>query len=239
MDKKMKKALMKAFEAPHSDKKEMFFEKLRLSDSEINFWQFLFYQIRYIRKSTWIASFVFLVFAYFFRCAIGRNSIWVIASLTPFIATIFLNENYRSYYWGMGELESVTRFSLKSIMLSRMAAVGVVHLILLCLFLPLIMGKVDVSVIRMSIYFLVPYLLATTSGFFITRYMKGMDGVYAFAGISFLICILELWLKNNVAVLFLESSFYVWIIAAIVIGAIGTVLYMRILECAKEATIWN
>ena len=60
-----------------------------------------------------------------------RNILWVVSALIPFAALTAITENIRSEVYLMAEFEMTVCFSLKSVLLARMAILGIVHLILM------------------------------------------------------------------------------------------------------------
>ena len=78
----------------------------------------------------------------------------------------------KSVSCGMDELEMTTRFSLRSVLLARLSMIGMFHLIILVVGLPLVIGGEGAVLWRNAVYLVVPYLLTCV----LSTFMSGRTG---------------------------------------------------------------
>ena len=236
MKEDLKNALYLAFEAPEPVEKKTFLK--RFSHPRISNAKFMLFQAAYIPKGFWMfTTFVFGV-ALVGACGLKRDMLWVISSLLPFVALSAVAENARSSVYYMAELERATRFSLKSVILARMGIVGIVHMLLLCMLLPLGHMYSAMSFVETGVYMLLPYLASTVSGLWITRKMRGKEAIYACAGFAVLVsginfvCSYELFFDHR------DQYFHGYVIALMILVVMAVREYRQtILE--TEELIWS
>ena len=117
-----REALRRAFEALPPENKRAFLRKLPRRRPTL--WRMVCRQLRYIRLWTWAVSAA--VFAA--TLLIGRSgepmALWWCSALAPFLAMALVTELARSAACGMEELEMATRFSLRTVILSRLLLLG-------------------------------------------------------------------------------------------------------------------
>ena len=114
-------------EKPDPAKKEAFLKTFRFGQmpktTKITLDKMLLIQVKYIRKTSWLAALVLILAA----ALITRgkpDSVLQIAALTPLLAFVTEIETRRSYAYGMAELEMTTPFSLRSIRYARFLILG-------------------------------------------------------------------------------------------------------------------
>lgn len=202
MNKQMKQRIKKAFEAPEPNRleKERFLRAL--PQPKISMRQFVFTQVAYIRKWTWFLSVLLLFPALLGAFYIGKNTLWVVSAFVPFLGLLAITENSRSMFYGMSEFEMSTRFSLRSIILARMGALGVLDAVIFCCMVPLCRMDNDFSMLQTGNYLLVPYLLMVNIGLWITRRFHSKEAIYGCMGVAVLIS------GANAAVHFLADFIY-------------------------------
>ena len=132
MNRRLKRALAASFSPPPPQRKTVFLRTLPQPDLSLG--TFLWNQIPYLRKRTWLLSCGVLLPAVWGGSCMNPNVLWITAALLPFVALLAVTEGTRSAVYGMEELELATRFSLKSVLLARLCLVGSLHaVLLLCL----------------------------------------------------------------------------------------------------------
>lgn len=161
----VKKELHEAFSPPEPKRKEKFLNALHYP--KLNFSEFVFSQIKYIRKRVWVTSVMIISAAVFTVCFmslknpsyIGLPAVWIISSLTPFLAILTASEISRSNIYGMTELETVCRFSLPQLTGARTLIIGGVSFSVIAA-LTVISGIfTPVGIAKAAIYILAPFLL--------------------------------------------------------------------------------
>ena len=208
MKQETKTYLQEAFAAPEPERKKDFLKSA--VPVQISMFDFVKTQISYIRKRVWVVS--VLIFALALMCVdcVGKESIWVISSLIPFIALCAVTESARSATYGMTELEMSARFSLKSVTLARMVSIGMLHLVILCVLIPVTGGTSYLPIFRTGIYLIVPYLLTSVLGLMVVRRLHDREIVYACMGCAVLVSLLCAYTRNFLSWVYGEKYFIWW-----------------------------
>ncbi|MBP0965027.1 MAG: hypothetical protein J5999_07010 [Oscillospiraceae bacterium] len=180
----VKKELYEAFSPPEPKRKEIFLNALPYP--KLSFSQFVFSQIKYIRKRVWVASVLIVAAAVFTVCFmslkapsyIGLPAVWIISSLTPFLAMLTASEISRSNMYGMTELETACRFSLPQLTGARTLILGTVSFAVIAA-LTLLSGIfTPVGIANSAIYILTPFLLVNGISLAIFSRFKGKESGY-------------------------------------------------------------
>jgi len=244
MNKKLKRALQAAFEAPSPTGREHFLKQLRYP--KITYQEFLFDQLRYIRKRVWIASalIVLLGFRIAFQSPVYQYwlpvemKILSISAALPFLAMITITEIYRSAASSMAELEGSCRFSLPQIVMARMSILGVVNSFVLILLLIFINRVSAYSLLQTISYSMVPYLAVCAICLWLLNRMHGTDGIYACAAAAGLVSGISIVCESAAKVLYSDTYLNVWLMlfvcCFVLIG-----FQMRILVKQMEEKRWN
>ena len=232
----LKKALQEAFVAPAPVRREAFLRTVPAA--QIGHMRFMITQIGYIKKWTWAVSAAAFAIAFYVALSIGKDTVWVISAIVPFIALAFTTENAKSAAYDMEELETASRFSLRSVMLARMGILGFFHMILLCLFILLCRRGSTYTFLQTGVYLTVPYLLTTTLGLTAVRRIHGRESMYVCMGIAVLVSAFHMILTGSVRLLYHEKYFSWWVMAFIAL------FVLMIAECHKimnrmEEPVWN
>ena len=133
MRKEMRQALEKAFEAPKALGKQHFLKEHKGKRYYIRMDEFILLQVGYIRKRTWMISAVVFILGITAASVMKSELVWVLSAVMPFLALTIISEWMRSIAYGMFELEQVTRFSFKSVLLARLGILGMANfLIFIC-----------------------------------------------------------------------------------------------------------
>lgn len=236
MRKDLKTALKYAFEAPQPVRKRAFIRKL--PSTKISTTEFMLIQAAYIRKWFWLLSGFILGIALMGACFLKRDMLWTISSFLPFAALAAVAENVRSVTCNMAELEMASRFSFKSVMLARMGIIGVVHLLLLGLLLPLGHMNSAMTFVETGVFMLLPYLTATVSGLWITRRLRGREGTYACAGLAVLISGINIVVSSSVTSFYHYDYFQKSVIVLLILMALAIWEYKQFIQKTEELS-WS
>ncbi|WP_343248329.1 hypothetical protein [Diplocloster hominis] len=231
----MKQALKDAFEAPEPVGKQAFFKTIR--PVKISQFSFLWIQATFIRKTVWALSVILFGIALAGAIFINQDTLWIISSLIPFAALSAVTENARSRVYNMEELEMASRFSLKSVTLARMGIMGLLHLILLGLLIPLSCIQGVTTAIQTGVYLLVPYLLTTVSGLCIVRKIHGKEALYGCMAAAVITSGLNLILQTAVPVLYQNTRLHWWIAALLILAALTALETYKIVHQTEEELI--
>ncbi len=195
---------------------------------------FVLGQAGYVRKAVWAVSAAVFALTLAVSRLVPAEGLWIGAALTPFAAMAAVSEQGRAALYGMEELELASRFGLKSVVLARMGAVGLVHLALLAALAAMLGGG---SFFRAGVYFLTPYLLTDLTGLAAVRRIRGKEGLYVCAGAAVLTAGLALGL-HGVRGVYAPESFRWWLLAlAAALGLAGRE-YAKTIRKTEELS-WN
>lgn len=222
MDRKMKDALKEAFEAPAPTRKREFLRSV--PSQRVSIFSFMLAQAGYIRKRALGLSMFLLALSLTGACFLELDMLWVISAFMPFIALSAVTENSRSTTYGMDELEMSSRFSLRNVVLARMGIMGLLHLILLCLLMPLAYAHSMFTDLQVGVYMLIPYLLTDVVSLWTIRNIRGKEGLYSCVGIAVCVSSLHSIFRERL-INTLYMNYFGWLIV---------VLIVLIILCIKE-----
>lgn len=222
MNRKMKEALKEAFEVPAPTRKQEFLRGVPLQ--RVSIFSFMLSQAGYIRKRVLGLSLFLFVLSLTGACFLELDMLWIISAFMPFVALSAVVENSRSMAYGMDELEMSSRFSLRSVMLARMGIMGALHLVLLCLLMPLAYAHSIFTVLQVGVYMLIPYLMTDVVSLWLIRNIRGKEGIYSCVGVA--VCVSSLYsILREQLIKTLYMNYFGWLIAALII---------LIILCVKE-----
>lgn len=235
MNRKLKHTLRQGFEAPAPRKKDLFLRGIQAPPIRIP--EFIWVQAAYIRSWVWVLSALLFAAALIGAGFLSRNMLWHICAFMPLLALALITESGRSELFGMAELELSTRFSLKSLVLARLAILGAADFILFCLLIPLAFMNSGTGLLQTGVYMLCPYLLTAFLGLWAIRKVHEKEAVYLCVGIAVGVSFLSLSLCRAPTV-FAEQNFPWWIAALALLG-IGTAGQCRQMIKQTEELLWN
>lgn len=232
MKKELRRALYDAFEAPESQRKKVFLNNIR--QPGIGYFKFILLQASYIRKWIWGLSLAVFAVALISGGFLEREVIWVLSALMPYLAAVSIAENVRSEVYGMAELEMASRFSLKSVVLARMGILGVFHLILLCLLVPLGHMHGVSTVLQTGVYLLVPYLLTNAGGLWLVRKIRSRETSYVCMGYAIIISAFPIVSKYTITLLYQPEVFGWWLVLLAILCVATAVEYRKTVVRTEE-----
>ena len=196
-------------------------------------------QIRYIRPVSWIAAVLFLAVARMIVPHLDHDSLWALAACTPFLAVAADLEVRRSYRYGMAEIESTTRFSLRSIAYARFLLVGVLYFATMLILSVIIQRFVQIRTLIMFSGLLVPYLVTMTGALLLERTAFGRSVPYA----SFFAAGLTaagVFLARYSGLMFLQVQYGSrWEAAAVILSACVILLFGGNRKMQEAELLWN
>lgn len=180
----VKKELCEAFSPPKPKGKEKFLNALPYP--KLSFWGVVFSQIKYIRKRVWVVSVIIVAAAVFTVCFMslktpsyfGLPAVWIISSLTPYLAMLTASEISRSNVYGMTELETACRFSMPQLTGARTLILGTVSFSVITALIMISGIFTPVGIANSAIYILTPFLLVNGISLAIFSHLKGKEGGY-------------------------------------------------------------
>lgn len=239
MRRELKEHLKSIYEAPPPLHKKEFLQKW--NHPQINFWEFLFSQMAYIRKWIWGISAAVFTVAMFGTITASKNLVWIISALTPLLAVTVIVECGRSENYEMAELEMATRFSLRSVVFARLGILGLENLIVLCSLLVFGIKNAEIKnggleLIWTGVCIIIPYLLTDFIGLQIVRRLKGQESVYFCAGAAFCISAFTFLFRDIFIQIYKEWNplWWVSIVLLLCVGVAGQ--YGNIISRTEELT---
>ncbi|MCM1258950.1 MAG: hypothetical protein NC307_14015 [Roseburia sp.] len=233
--KKIGQELKKMYEAPEPVGKKEFLKQF--DTCYLSMGQFMWQQFWYIKKWMWFISAGVFLFGAVLSGSLDRETVWVLCALVPYLALTFLAESGKSRAYRMDELEYATRFSLKSLLLARMGALGICHgailfLLFLCMNTGFLPKPVDLF------YVIVPYLLTVCLGLKFLRRFRGKETVYISVGIPVFVSLCMVMINQMFPVIYGIAMVRVWALACVfVIFFTGKEAALLIKE--TEELAWN
>ena len=238
MNRRLKRHMKKAFEAPQPDPQEK--ERLlrMLPRSRIRMLQFIWIQAAYLRKWTFFLSILFLLPVLMDAYCVKWDILWAVSSFVPFLGLLAVAESKRSMLYGMSEFEMSSQFSLKSVVLARMSILGILDVFILCCFIPFCCINNNFTVLQTGIYLFVPYLLTVNISLWTTRHFHGKETVYACASVAVLVCVANTGL-HIMADFVYQFSYVKWwlMLSALLMGAMIYETYRTIKQ--TEELAWS
>ena len=192
---KLEKQIKAAFEAPTPQRKEEFLS--RFETKQLSLMQFILSQAGYIGKLTWLGFAAVTVCAVASPFTISNSALWFVSSLMPILALLLVSESARSERYKMAELEAVTRFSLRSVVLARLVILGGISLIMLLICAPTVMFFCDYPMVFSGLFVVTPFFLTSAVGLLTVRKIKGQAAIYSVTAEAFFISILVLIARNS------------------------------------------
>lgn len=204
---------MQAFAPPSPQRKREFISSLPPQPVPIS--QFLWGQLGYIRKWVWLVDAAVMAAAVLFARFAPDEVVAILSAVTPLLAVCYVAESSRSREYGMWELEMCARFSLKSVVLSRLVLLGIANAAVFCAIIPISMGTV--SALRTAVYLICPYLFTSFFGLLISRKSASKEAMYFIVGLAAIVGAAVLIAKKAI---YASQNFNLWL-AAIALLAVG------------------
>jgi len=232
MERNLKYQLKEYFEAPEPERKKEFIRKLERQPMSLG--NMIRIQICYISKHVWVLSAILFMAAVFLNRYVEEKYIGSVYAMIPLLVMLAVTESMRSYRFGMYELETSSRFSLKAVILIRMLILGIGNLAIILVVA--LVGRQDVF--SQIIYMLVPYMITAAGGLMITRRMADREGTYICMAFSMFIAVLTVALPWQFDMMYSQDYIGMWIIA----GILCTLLIVREVKRTIRMTedlAWN
>lgn len=241
-----KQGLKMVYEAPAAIEKEAFLKRMTQEIQEQatgkpawqgeNYVSLLVTQMSYIRKIVWLAAVAFLGFAIGAFPSLQGDTVWVMAECTPLLALLMVLETLRSKRFGMWELEAAARYSLRSVMLSRVLIIGIFDVLVLLATAVFLAARVPYGVCLVSAYLLLPLLVTVSGGMLIEMTPYGRGNEYMAPGFAVLVagCF---WIarESDVALFRPENGFW-WEMMTILVFLFTVMIFRRMM---REEFTWS
>ena len=161
--------------------------------------RFIMSQFAYISWYVWCISLFVLIAAIFIIVmkVESTDSITVVSASIPFVAMAAVMESFRSKYFGMSELESVTKVSFRGIYFARTSCIGMVHIVILSCLIIMIGRNSENEYLVTGAMILIPYLITSILNTKIERTQIGRKSIFACITVSVLISGSMILLNNQ------------------------------------------
>lgn len=232
MDRIKMEQLKKLYEAPKPVGKRAFLRKME--PQPLNIRSILWMQCFYISKWEWILSFILIGSTVVLSRLNEKDVLGMVLAAMPFLAVVSVSDSVRSVTWGMSELEMSSRFSLKSVVLSRMVIAGIVNLVLE-LFLALLAGGDFCETI---LYLLTPYLVSAYGSLVLVRKIAGKDGVFACMGFGVIVGAAAGFSTLQITWIYQAQYMGVWLLAVVFLAYLTYRESRRNIQKMEEI-VWN
>ena len=189
-----KDLLNEAFSAPEPEGKKAFLKNIR--PREVSLFEMIWQQAAYIRVTVWILALLVVAVAVAGSMLGLESTQNAVTMLMPFAAAIAVIEANRSRSCGMSELETVTRFSLKSVVLARMTILGAAALVVLLIAAPVISAATHQGTVLTAVRMVIPYLLTMSIGLPVERSALGRKTDLSSLAVASVVAFVIYYLSN-------------------------------------------
>lgn len=219
----------------------------RLLSKRIGFWEFIRMQVHFIGRWVWLAQ-AMLVLGFLILLTgsqFGKTGLQYIlllfSAISPMLAFVGFPELMKSYAYGMEEIESCTRFSMRKLMEARMLILGLADLFCLTVILLISTAHDGSFVLRMILYLFVPFNLTCCGCLTVLSHVKSRQGGY-YCGAICVLCMTAFGALSFVEKYYETAATGIWIamfILTLVYITIEVVQTFRSFNrfCSKEETI--
>ncbi len=204
MERKRREELAAYFDAPKPERKQVFIRQFQMP--KMNLRHITAMQARYISKWVWVFSALFFGGSFLIAQTAEQRYVHMALGFVPFLVMVSLTESTRSYRYGMEELELSARFSLKSIVMARMAALGLGNLAVLIGAMLVLSSRVQINPVHM----MTPYFLTAGGGLFIVRNVRGKESNLLCFGLAVFVCAAMQCLPWQFQDIYLPQSVWIW-----------------------------
>jgi len=232
MERRLKEELCRYYEAPKPRRKQEFIRQFGVQ--KINLPRLVLMQAKYISKWVWMVSACLSALIYGVSYVMEDKYVSMVYGLVPFLVLISVTESMRSYRYGMEELELSTRFSLKSIIMARMAMLGVGNLAVLIV-IANILGQWEGYYL---LHVLTPYFLTAGGSLYIVRMVRGNENTFLCFTLAIAVSFLQMLLPWRFSELFAPNYMLIWT-ALFVVGIVMTVKESYRAIRMTEDLAWN
>lgn len=223
MNKKLKKQLKAAFDAPKPIRKTEFMNSINFPRTTL--FDFVIGQAGYIRKRVWIVSVLTAAFALFGLKLFANNNemsfVWVISSFLPFVSLVSITEIARSSAYNMTELEMGCKYSFSNIVLARMGILGGLNAAVFLIIILALCSNGGFGLLHSGIYLLTPFLLTCSLSLFVMNRLRLREAVYVCGSISCFVSISNAFFTVQQRIAFSEK-YLLYLAAAVFILLLWT-----------------
>ena len=233
-DKDVKKMLKDAYRISPSVREEEFLRKHRKRSMRIP--DILRLEIKYMGVRSAASGALVLLLLGLLSFSKSPELIWYVSGLLPVVGLLLLSELGKSERYGMQELETASRFSLRFIKSIRIFLMGCATLIIVIATSVVLRGKTGFDFLTILGLIGTPYMLSAWGNLLITRRWHDKENIYGCLAVAFATCLLPALLEK--AIRFQVIQPFVVVSLFVVVSALTvreSILYIR----EREDLSWN
>lgn len=181
-DKELKKALASVYAIEPQKNKNVFVRKYKRRELQLT--QLLWMQAKYLLLPNIIGG-VFLLLG-IFACIWNQNkdTVWIVSAVVPFVVLFTMISLGKSEKYGMGELEMVSRFSLRLLKMIRVFWAGVFSFGILLIGSIIVWKYRGTTILHILPQLGIPYLLTVWGCLIVLRKWHSQENIYGCIGVS-------------------------------------------------------
>lgn len=175
-DREIKMMLKNAYRSPETEKEKVFIR--RYEKRSLHLMSIIKLEFRYMGIQSFGAGLALCVLLFLLARNQDQDIAWTLSSLIPIGALIPMILLSRSERFGMGELEAVSRFSLRYIRTLRMFIMGIFSLMILIAVSIILKVSLATQSVDCLAFAVVPYLVSTYGAMLVTRKWHSRDNIF-------------------------------------------------------------
>ncbi|MDE6434397.1 MAG: hypothetical protein K2L07_09230 [Lachnospiraceae bacterium] len=192
----------------------------QVSESRMTDAEFIWGQLGFIKPHTWIGQLgvfvVLCIVVYRLRPYYTDYRFYALFStVTPLLLVCHIEELARVCYKSTLEIEMAAKYSLKKLLLSRLFILGIVDLLMFCLFAGFLIWQFEISILSILLYCLVPFQITVIGLLYLLKFAgRGLYGYQACAYTG-LVCVCFVILSHYRPKIYSIDSQMYWVMAVL------------------------
>ena len=235
---KFNEKIKSTFQTPPPERKDEFIRKYRneWGVTDISPLQLILSQAAYIQKPVWIISVLVFIISILQIHAQGLETLTLVAMLMPFVSVVAVIDSFRSHRYKMGELENVTRFSVRGILFAKISAIGASHIILI-LAATIALGRHgEFGYLLTGAFIIIPYLLSSVISMEMERTALGRKNAFLCVGVSAFVSS-AVFIAHSYSDIIIQTTPGIWMICTAILIAAEMIEFKKMFR--MEAYAWN
>lgn len=190
-----------------------------------NLWDFVLEQMGYLGRycliwqAAWAALFYFMMHyggQYLYLGSSGNEFLVLLSLLPPLLVLVTIEEITKIYQRSMLEIEHVTKYSLRNVVLIRMLILGVVHSVFLTVGIIHLHGGIDSDIRKLLVYGFTPMIIMTGALMKLMEYLQGEKLMAAGIALYAAIVIIAVVGNSRRFEWYHPYHFHIWCMACVV-----------------------
>ena len=233
-DKKIKTMLKKAYQISPSQREKDFLKKNEKRTPQL--FDIITLEFKYLRLNSFLSAGILIVIFYLISMSENPKLMWYVSGALPVIGLLLLANLGKSEKYGMHELESSSRFSLKFIKTVRMFILGLAAITLIITVSVMLQGKTCLSFASVLGFVGTPYMINVWGNLLITRRWHGKGNISGCLSITVLSCMLPILIEKAICLQVIRPFFITVLLVIISFLAVReSILYIK----EREDLLWN